>query len=159
MSKKKQCRKQMPSPAPSNTTDSRHAVPMHERQLAVIGDTVLDVEAACRLLRASPRQTVRIDVDAWARLYGMDGNPAAPIQLGPLFDPVHAATADLCRPLILITLVLDDGDEVHLIADGSHRLYRGYIDGLDSLPAWILTAAETDAITVTRPFRKERSAP
>ena len=102
-----------------------------------------------RLLRAKPRNTVRIDVDAWARLYGMNGDPEAPIQLGPLFDRQHAVGADLRRTLILITLTLDDGEEVHLIADGSHRLYRGYIEDRDHLPAWILTAAETRAITLT----------
>ncbi|WP_194923716.1 hypothetical protein [Catenulispora pinisilvae] len=84
-----------------------------------------------------------IDVDAWAQLYGMNGDPTAPIQVGPLFDPDHAATADLRRPLILITLTRDDGDEFQLIADGCHRLYRGYTEGRDRLPAWILTAAET----------------
>lgn len=130
-----------------------------EQQLALIGDTVLDIEAAFRLLRARPRRTVRIDVNAWARLYGMDGNPAAPIRLGPGFDLDHSATANLRRPLILATLALDDGDEVQLIADGSHRLHRGYTEGRDSLPAWILTAAETDAITVTRPTRKDRTTP
>lgn len=159
MSKKKQCRKPNPTRSPSKPPESRRSVPRHEQQLAVIGDIVLDIEAAYRLLRARPRQTVRIDVDAWARLYGIDGNPAAPIQLGPFFDPGHAATANLRRPLILITLDLNDGEEVQLIADGSHRLYRGYIEGLDSLPAWILTTAETDAITITRPVRKERPAP
>jgi hypothetical protein len=158
MSKKKQCRKQKPSPAPSKPSDSQQPVPLHEQQLAVIGNTVLDIEAAFRLLRTRPRRTVRIDVDAWARLYGMNGDPGAPIQLGPLFDRDHAARADLRRPLILITLTLDDGDEVQLIADGSHRLYRGYIEGRDSLPAWILTADETRAITLTRPFQNGTTA-
>lgn len=154
MSKKKQCRKRKPAPAANDPTNNQRPVPRHEQQLAVIGNTVLDMEAAFRLLRAKPRRTVRIDVDAWARLYGMDGNPNAPIRLGPLFDPDHAVTTDLRRPLILITLGLDDGEEVQFVADGSHRLYRGYLEGYDSLPAWILTAAETDAITVTRPTRK-----
>ncbi|MEY9859773.1 hypothetical protein ABH935_005406 [Catenulispora sp. GAS73] len=153
MSKKKQCRKQKPSPPPNTSTGGQQAVPRHEQQLAVIGNTVLDIEAAFRLLRARPRDTVHIDVDAWARLYGMNGDPHAPIQLGPLFNRHHAAGADLRRPLILITLTLDNGDEVQLIADGSHRLYRGYIEGRDSLPAWILTAAETRAITLTHPFQ------
>lgn len=158
MSKKKQCRKRKPAPAANNPTNNQQPVSRHEQQLALIGNTVLDIEAAFRLLRAKPRRTVRIDVTAWARLYGMDGNPNAPIRLGSLFDPDHAATANLHRPLILITLTLDNGEEVQLIADGSHRLYRSYSEGYDSLPAWILTAAETDAITVTRPTRKEHPA-
>lgn len=125
-------------------------IPRHEQQLAVIGDTVLDVEAAFRLLRKTPRRTVRIDVDAWARLCGLDGNPRSPISVGPLFDPEHARTADLRRPLILVTLITDSGDDVQLIADGSHRLYRAFHEGRDSLPALVLTAAETVVIAVSR---------
>ena len=161
MSKKKQCRKPKPAsaPVPDKATKSQRPVPRHEQQLAVIGDTVLDIEAAFRLLRARPRRTVPIDVDSWARLYGMDGSPHAPIRLGPGFDPVHAATADLRRPLILITLTIDDGDEVQLVGDGSHRLHRGFTEGHESLPAWILTAAETDAITIARPQRRDRTTP
>lgn len=87
----------------------------------------------------------------------MDGNPNAPIGVGPLFDPVHALTADLKRPLILITLRTDDGDEFELIADGSHRLYRGFLEGHETLPAHVLTAAETQAITVRHPCRKDGS--
>jgi len=157
MSKKKQCRKRKPAPAANYATNNKRPVPRHEQQLALIGDTVLDIEAAFRLLRASPRRTVRIDVNSWAQLYGLDGNPAAPIRLGSGFDVDHAASANLRRPLILATLVLKDGDEVQLIADGSHRLYCGYTEGRDSLPAWILTAAETDAITITRPNSKASS--
>lgn len=107
-----------------------------------------------RQVRAKPRYTVRIDVDTWARLYGMDGSPSSPIQLGPLFDFEHARTADLRRPLILVTLVVSEGDHVQLIADGSHRLYRAYAEGRDSLPAWMLTAAETEAITLAGPNQK-----
>lgn len=43
--------------------------------------------------------------------------------------------------------------------DGSHRLARAYFEGRDSLPAWILTAAETKAITVTAPPIGGRTAP
>ena len=159
MTKKKQCRKRKPATTVTKPTNSQRPVPRHEQQLAVIADTVLDIEAAFRLLRARPRRTVRIDVDAWARLYGMDGNPHASIMLGPGFDPEHAATANLRRPLILITVTLDNGDEVELIGDGGHRLYRSFIEGRDSLPAWILTAAETDAITIARPNRKDCTTP
>jgi hypothetical protein len=71
-----------------------------------------------------------------------------------LFDPKHAWTADLRRPLILITLVVDEGDEIQLNADGSHRLFRAFTEGCDNLPAWILTAAETEAI-IAGPNQKD----
>lgn len=147
MSKKKQSRTTK-TPRQAQPKADR-TVPRREQQLALIGDTVLDIEAAFRILHAAPRRTVRIDVDAWARLYGMDGNPAAPIRLGPLFDPEHARHADLTKPLILVTFTTAGGDEVILIADGSHRLYRAFTQGRDHLPAWILTTAETASITAT----------
>lgn len=158
MNTKKQRRKRKPAPA-ADKPKRQQPVPRHEQQLAAIGDTILDIEAAHRLLRATPRPTVHIDVDTWAHLYGMDGNPHAPIQLGPSFNPAHAATADLHRPLVLATLTLPDNDEVQLIADGSHRLYRGYTQHRDTLPAWVLTAAETTAITITDPYRRSCTTP
>ena len=152
MSKKKPRR--VKKPAPAARPKEPRAVPRREQQLALIGDTLLDVEAAFRLLRAAPRHFVRIDVDSWARLYGLDGNPRSPIKVGPLFDPEHARTADLRRPLILVTFATGDGQETLLSADGSHRLARAYSEGRDSLPAWILTTTETRAISVTGPARK-----
>lgn len=159
MSKKKQCRKRKPNPVATKPQRDERPVPRHEQQAVAIGDMLLDVEAAFRLLRAKPRRTVRIDVAGWARLYGLDGNPYSPVHVGRLFDPAHAMTTDLRRPLILVTLSTDDGDEVELIADGSHRLYRGYSEGRDSLPAYILTAAETLAITLTPSIQKDQSPP
>ncbi|MEY9889249.1 hypothetical protein ABIA31_002897 [Catenulispora sp. MAP5-51] len=153
MSKKKQSRAKKPAPIPK--AKSPRPVPLHEQQYALIGGVLLDVEAAFRLLRATPRRAARIDVDAWARLYGMDGGLNAPIRVGPLFDPDHAATADLRRPLILVTLTLDESEEVQLIADGSHRLFRAFREGRSTLLAWVLTATETQAITIAGPTLKD----
>ena len=154
MSKKKQCRAKRPERVAQPARHDR-PVPRHEQQLALIGDVVLDIEAAFRLLRSKPRRAVPIDVESWARTYGMDGSPDSPVRLGPLFDHEHSRTADLRRPLILATFVAARGDEAHVIADGSHRLFRAFTDGRDSLPGWILTAAETEAITVAGPTLKD----
>lgn len=153
MSRKKP--KSIKKPAPAAKAKEPRSVPRHEQQLALIGDTLLDVEAGFRILRVAPRRLVRIDVDSWARLYGLDGNPFSPIRVGPRFDPEHARTADLRRPLILVTFATDGGQEALLIADGSHRLARAYFEGRNSLPAWILTAGETGAITVARSTRSD----
>lgn len=134
--------------APASSPKEPQPVPRYEQQFALIGDTLLDVEAAFHILRTTPRRFAYIDVDAWARLYGLDGNPRSPIRIGPLFDPEHARTADLRRPLIIVTFATGDGQETLLIADGSHRLARAYSEGRDRLPAWILTVAETEAIIV-----------
>jgi len=133
--------------------------PRHEQQLAVFGSLVLDIEQAHHLLRAAPRRTVRIDVSAWARLYGLDGDPHSPITVGPTFNPLHTLAADLTRPLIMITLVDSGGRDAVLIADGSHRLARAFLEGFDHLPAHVLTAAETEAITLTRPEWKDHTGP
>ena len=157
MSRKKP--KSTKKPVPAAKPKEPRSVPRHEQQLALIGDTLLDVEAGFRILRAAPRRLVRIDVDSWARLYGLDGNPLSPVKVGPLFDPEHARTADLRRPLILVTFATGGGQEALLIADGSHRLARAYSEGRDSLPAWILTAGETRAITVAKPTRSDCTRP
>lgn len=157
MSKKKPRREK--KPAPATKPKEPRPIPRYEQQFALIGDTLLDVEAAFRLLRAAPRRFVRIDVDSWARLYGLDGNPCSPIKVGAVFDPEHAKMADLRRPLILVTFITGNGQETFLIADGSHRLARAYSEGRDSLPAWILTAAETKAITVTAPPGRDCTKP
>jgi hypothetical protein len=158
MSKKKQCRAKKLERVAQPARHDR-PVPRHEQQLALIGDVVLDIEAAFQLLRSKPRSTVRIDVESWARTYGMDGTPDSPVRLGPLFDHEHSRTADLRRPLILATFVVAEGDEAQVIADGSHRLFRAFTEGRDSLPGWILTAAETEAITVAGPTLKGCTKP
>lgn len=132
--------------------------PRHEQQYALIGTTLFDIEQAHRILRTTRRRLVHIDVDTWARLYGMDGNPHSPIALGALFDPAHAKTANLNRPLILITLTTSDARETLLIADGSHRLFRAFTERRGHLPAYILTAAETRAITISRPTNENHPA-
>ncbi|MEY9926297.1 hypothetical protein ABH926_000919 [Catenulispora sp. GP43] len=115
MSKKKQHRKAKPTPTANKQTKDQRPVPRHEQQLAVIGDTVLDIEAAFRLLRARPRRR-------------------------SLFDPDHAATADLRRPLILITLTLKDGDEAQLIADGYVRPVSDLCRDLAVDASWMVIA-------------------
>jgi hypothetical protein len=122
-------------------------VPRHEQQYALIGDLLVDVGHAYRLLRAVPRSVVRIDVNSWAGLYGLDGNPDSPIAVGPLFDPVHALTTDLTRPLILATFRVAERSFAELIVDGAHRLYHAFVEGYETLPGHILSAAETEVIT------------
>ncbi|ACU75702.1 hypothetical protein Caci_6862 [Catenulispora acidiphila DSM 44928] len=154
MAKKKQ-RRTKSSATGSNKEPSLRQVPRHEQQYALVGDTLLDVENAFRLLRTMPRRTKPIDVTAWARLYGMDGNPHSPVQLGPAFDRAHAMSTNLARPLILATFASGpiEAEDTLLIIDGTHRLYRAFVEGRDQLPALVLTAAETSAITMARPTR------
>jgi len=138
-----------------SSQDRAQSVPRHEQQYALVGGTLLDIEHAHRLLRAAPRATERIDVEAWGCMYGLDGNPHSPVGLGPQFDPVHARTVDLTRPLILGTFATGPSRDLDflLIIDGSHRLFRAFTEARDSLPAHVLTATETRAITVVHPLQ------
>jgi hypothetical protein len=152
MPKKKQHRTKSSAPR-TNKEPSPRRVPQYEQQFAQVGDAFLDVGHAFRLLRTAPRRTEPIDVATWGRLYGMDGNQHSLIQLGPAFDRVHAMSTNLTRPLILATFATGPtrAEDTLLIVDGSHRLYRAFVEGRDQLPALVLTEAETAAITVARP--------
>lgn len=129
----------------------RDPVPRHEQQYCSAGGWLFDVEHAHRLIRAQPRSLVLIDVQTWARLYGLDGNPKSRITPGPSFDALHALTVDLTRPLILAAVPTTSGGRCTLLIDGTHRLARGFIEGVETLPAWLLSTDETDAITRIRP--------
>ncbi|MBS2545510.1 hypothetical protein KGQ19_01370 [Catenulispora sp. NL8] len=153
MPKKKKHRTKPPASLKSPRQPGSRPVPRHEQQYGQVGDTLFDIEHAFQVLRTSRRRTVPIDVPSWARMYGMDDNPFAPMTLGPLFDRAHAMSTNLARPLILATIATGStrAEDTLLIIDGSHRLYRAFVEGYDQLPALVLTEAETAAITVIRP--------
>lgn len=126
----------------------RRTVPAHEQQLFQFGPFLFDVEAAHRLLRSAPRELCRLPVDAWASLYGLDGNPGSFIAPGPAFDPAHAMGTDLARPPILALLPTDDLIGNPILIDGCHRLYRAHRQRVPDLPAYQLTLDETRAIRI-----------
>ena len=81
------------------------------------------------MLRAAPREPVQIEVEAWARAYGLLPHPpgAVPLLHPVDFDPVYAMTTDLTEPLILATVQsakqAETGQVSHLLIDGRHRCY------------------------------------
>ncbi|MBS2966808.1 hypothetical protein KGA66_27475 [Actinocrinis puniceicyclus] len=126
----------------------RPAIPAHERQIFQFGALSFDVEEAHRLLRETPRLACRLPVDAWARLYGLDDNPASLIAPAPNFDRAYAMRTDLSRPVILALLATDDGIGNPILIDGCHRLYKAYRERVPDLPAFQLTISETRAIRI-----------
>ncbi|MFE0774347.1 hypothetical protein [Streptomyces sp. NPDC058861] len=52
---------------------------------------------------------------------------------------------DLDQPVIIALLEFDSGP-AHLLIDGVHRMYRAMTEGLPTLPAYVLTIAETATI-------------
>ena len=108
-----------------------------------------DVSLAGVLLRATPRLPVPIPVEAWARAYGLDRDPAEARQAisligpGPDFSPDYAMTTDPGEPVILATLTGAGGEPAPLLIDGCHRLYKAAVTGRAKIPALVLTAAET----------------
>jgi hypothetical protein len=110
---------------------------------------VFDVTLAGMLLRAAPRPTVPIPVEAWARAYGLIREPAigrhaiSLISPGPDFSPDYAMTTDPGEPVILATLADAGGQPTPLLIDGCHRLYKAAATGRAEIPAYVLTAAET----------------
>jgi hypothetical protein len=69
-----------------------------------------------------------------------------PIISGPDLDPEYALTTDLEKPVILATLQARGREPEPLLIDGCHRVYRANVEGRATLPAYVLTVAESLAI-------------
>jgi hypothetical protein len=63
-----------------------------------------------------------------------------------IFDRHYAMTTDLHEPLLVATLRNKDGEQFPLVIDGTHRLYRAYIEHMTELTAYVLSVEETLAI-------------
>lgn len=113
------------------------------------GPWIFNIDRAQALIADRSRATLSVPVAAWARAYGLDslGEEHGSISLvgpGPDFDPEYAMTTDLTEPVIVATMRSDDTSQVApLLIDGTHRLYRAYKEGIDTLPAHLLNVEET----------------
>ena len=75
----------------------------------------------------------------------MGVTPASLLRLSPDIDVVYALTTDLMRPLLFVPI----GDKVRLV-DGSHRVMKALMLGVDVLPACFLTQQESDDSLIAR---------
>ncbi|MFC7279601.1 hypothetical protein ACFQS1_37035 [Paractinoplanes rhizophilus] len=117
------------------------------------GPWVFDIDAALALIAATPRETQQLDVPAWATAYSLHhlDNPQrlAVSLIGPTPDAVdrlYAMSTDLTNPVILGLVRVGDGPPAGLLIDGVHRLYHAWRKGTPHLPAYVLTAEETQAV-------------
>tara|TARA_Y100001963_G_scaffold160129_1_gene268068 strand:- start:2519 stop:3043 length:525 start_codon:yes stop_codon:yes gene_type:complete len=86
---------------------------------------------------------VNIPVKEWHEMFlGKTDDDA----LGALFihiDIEHAKTVDMTQPLMMVTITGEadqygfetDQKPMSLLIDGWHRLHRGYMEGLETMPA------------------------
>lgn len=114
-----------------------------------------DVAKAWSLVAAqAPEGT--IVVDDWAR--AMFRAPSAEAMLDPTrfyafsvgVDTVWclANDVDLTRPILIVSRPLSDGEPVTIPIDGYHRLFRAWHDGVETLPAIVLTAEQEQEIRI-----------
>ncbi|MER5549903.1 hypothetical protein ABT072_47830 [Streptomyces sp. NPDC002589] len=124
------------------------------RQMFRYGGWVFDVDRARRLLEEHPRAVEPTPVADWSDAYHLsllrpdyDGPPWCPV-FGPdqsHFNVDHAMRTDLSKPVTIATMDFD-GAPALLLIDGVHRMYRAMTEGRPTLPAHVLTIAETATI-------------
>ncbi len=109
------------------------------------GPWIFDVTEGQAIVAASPRERRSMPVEPWARFYGLAERTSGSV---PLFgnrdlDTDYALTTDLRAPVLVATLRNQAGDEFPLLVDGTHRLYRAHVEGVERLSADVLTVEET----------------
>lgn len=55
---------------------------------------------------------------------------------------------DITVPVLVAPIIVDDVVKSHMVIDGWHRVYKAHKQGVESLPAFVLTVKETLSITV-----------
>lgn len=97
-----------------------------------------DIELADKILAEAPREPEPVDIRPLASWVGL-------IRI----DPKILRKADVTAPIYLAKARTRAGGKRYLIPiDGWHRVARALQEGIEELPAYILTARETDKITI-----------
>jgi hypothetical protein len=117
-------------------------------QRFMFGAFVFNVDRALETIAEHPREPQLAEVAPWASFFGFDITGEHSIALfGPRnLDHVYAMTTDLKDPVIVATLTSSEGERFPLVIDGTHRIYRAYMEGVPTLPALVLDAAESMSI-------------
>jgi hypothetical protein len=128
--------------------------PVAHPQTFHYGTWIFNIDRAQNLLEEQPRAVVQTPVADWVAAYHLnllkpdgEGAPWCPV-FGPdqsHFNAGHAMQTDLDRPVIIATMQFD-GNPAVLLIDGVHRMYRAMIEDRSTLPAHILTVAETTKV-------------
>jgi hypothetical protein len=113
------------------------------------GPWVFNVNRAQAIIAESTREVVQLPVAPWAQFYGLDNPDGTSVSLFsplPEFNRDYAMTTDLSDPLLVAMLRNNDGEVFPLLIDGTHRLYRGHVEHVATLPAHALTEGESLAV-------------
>lgn len=102
-----------------------------------------DIVKARYLIAQTPHEVRGFPATEWAGRYGLDGADAA-AGLIHVTD-ARARVVDLTIPLIVGTAAVG-GHTGHLLLDGWHRCRRAVLEGIPTLPAYLLSLDETAAI-------------
>ena len=86
-----------------------------------------NIGTAEHVVERDGNELIRVTVEPLARMAGMIRT-----------DAEHAKTVDLERPV----LIIDMGEGGHMLIDGWHRLRRATDEGVETLPAYLLTAEQ-----------------
>lgn len=104
--------------------------------------------------REGPDGKIRI-ADVAAAVAGNDDEGG--VLGGVRIDKEHAATVDLADPIIVATMPMEhEGKPVLYPIDGWHRIYRAHREGIDRLPAYVLTRAESKRVMIAGPSYRRR---
>lgn len=114
-------------------------------QRFVFGAFVFNVDRALAMLEGDQRDRRALEVAPWASFFGFDITGEHSIALfGPRYlDRDYAMTTDLEDPVIVATLTSSEGERFPLVIDGTHRIYRAYVEGVSTLPALVLDETES----------------
>jgi hypothetical protein len=118
-------------------------------QRFLFGPWVFNVSGALAIVAECPRRTWYLPVAQWARFYGLadgEGQTVSLFTALPDLDRDYAMTTDLSEPVLIATMQNEDGEAFPLLIDGTHRLYRAYVERIAELPTYVLTVDETLAI-------------
>ncbi|HEV2403432.1 MAG TPA: hypothetical protein VGS08_04475 [Candidatus Saccharimonadales bacterium] len=138
---------------PRARSDQRHEPGERPRvQRFQFGPWVFNVDRAQAVIVEDPRETRSLPVQPWALAYGLDrldSNEGRSFSLFtplPGFDRRYVMPTDLDEPVIVATLRSNQGEEFPLLIDGTHRLYRAHVEGVEKLSAHVLSAEESLSI-------------
>ena len=111
------------------------------------GPWLFNINSARAIIAERPRDVRFLPVEPWAYFYGLDNTDEAvsPFSVQHL-DRDYAMTTDLREPLLVATLRTSEHQQFPLLIDGTHRLYRAYVEHVAELPTYVLTAEESLAI-------------
>jgi hypothetical protein len=131
---------------PHERNRERRGRPRNQR--FVFGAFLFNVDRALAMLEGDQRERRVLEVPPWASFFGFDitGEHSIALFAPRRLDHDYAMTTDLNDPVLVATLTSGEGERFPLVIDGTHRIYRAYVEGVPTLPALVLDEAESLSI-------------